>query len=96
MKYYGLFEGHSNDILGLAVNRVHLNDRYINYVNNSRLGTNSRQLNEDAEYNLELNYSYYPTKWFMLRPLIQYVVHPGATNQVNNALVVGLGSKVIF
>ena len=96
LKYYGLFEGHSNDILGLAVNRAHLNDRYINYVNNSRLGTNFRQLNKDAEYNIEINYSYYPAKWLMLRPLMQYVVHPGATNQVDDALVVGLGSKFIF
>ncbi|KAF5274896.1 hypothetical protein FQR65_LT16843 [Abscondita terminalis] len=49
LKYYGLFESQPNDILGLAVNRVHLNDRYTDYVNNSRLGTNLRQLNEDAE-----------------------------------------------
>ncbi|MFW1849625.1 carbohydrate porin [Acinetobacter guillouiae] len=96
LKYYGLFDGQPNDILGLAVNRVHLNDRYTNYVNGARLGTNLRQLNEDAEYNVELNYSYYPAKWFMLRPLVQYVVHPGATNQVDNAFVVGLGSKIIF
>ena len=96
LKYYGLFKSQPNDILGLAVNRVHLNDRYTDYVNNSRLGTNLRQLNEDAEYNVELNYSYYPAKWFMLRPLVQYVVHPGATNQVDNALVIGLGSKIIF
>ena len=57
---------------------------------------NKALLNKDAEYNLEFNYSYYPAKWLMLRPLLQYVVYPGATNQVDNALVVGLGSKFIF
>lgn len=87
LKYIGLFEAHPNDILGLAVNRVHINDRYRD---------TKAVLNQDAEYNIELNYSYYPAKWFMLRPLMQYVVNPGATDKVDNALVIGLGSKVIF
>lgn len=96
LKYIGLFDNHPNDILGFAVNRVHVNDRYRDYVNSTRVGTSKTPLNESAEYNLELNYSYYPAKWLMLRPLVQYVVHPGATNKVDNALVIGLGSKVIF
>ena len=96
LKYYGLFEGHPNDILGFAVNRVHINDRYRDYTNVKHQQNNTTLLNKDAEYNLELNYSYYPAKWLMLRPLLQYVVYPGATNQVDNALVIGLGSKFIF
>ena len=102
LKYYGLFEGHPNDILGFAVNRVQINDRYRDFVNTTRTNPanvqqyNKTLLNKDAEYNLELNYSYYPAKWLMLRPLLQYVVYPGATTQVDNALVVGLGSKFIF
>lgn len=96
LKYIGLFDGHPDDILGLAVNRIHINDRYRDYINSSRAGTDKTLLNKDAEYNIELNYSYYPVRWFMLRPLVQYVVYPGATTAVDNALVVGLGSKVIF
>lgn len=102
LKYYGLFEAHPNDILGFAVNRVQINDRYRDFVNTTRTNpanvqqNNKALLNKDAEYNLEFNYSYYPAKWLMLRPLLQYVVYPGATNQVDNALVVGLGSKFIF
>ena len=52
--------------------------------------------NASAEYNVELNYSYYPTKWLMLRPNIQYIINPGATNNVDDALVLGLSSKVVF
>lgn len=96
LKYYGLFESHPNDILGFAINRVHINDRYRDYTNVKHQQNNTTLLNKDAEYNLELNYSYYPAKWLMLRPLLQYVVYPGATNQVDNALVIGLGSKFIF
>lgn len=87
LKYIGLFEGQPNDILGLGVNRVHINDRFRD---------TKALLNKSTEYNIELNYSYYPTAWFMLRPLVQYVVYPGATDQVGNALVLGLSSKVIF
>ncbi|MEJ2900034.1 carbohydrate porin [Acinetobacter sp. NS-4] len=85
VKYIGLFDSQPNDILGLAVNRVHVNDRVTNPV-----------FDASAEYNVELNYSYYPTKWLMIRPNLQYVINPGSTNNVDNAFVLGLGSKIIF
>ncbi|NNG81913.1 carbohydrate porin [Acinetobacter sp. ANC 5378] len=85
VKYIGLLDSQPNDILGLGVNRVHVNDRI-----------NNAAFNASAEYNVELNYSYYPTKWLMLRPNIQYVINPGATNNVDDALVLGLSSKVLF
>ena len=87
LKYIGLVASQPNDILGLAVNRVHVNERFSN---------SKAQFNASAEYNVELNYSYNPTKWLMLRPNLQYVVNPGSTNHVDNALVLGLGSRIIF
>lgn len=87
VKYIGLVDSQPNDILGLAVNRVHVNDRF----------ADSRPaFNASAEYNIELNYSYNATKWLMLRPNLQYVVNPGSSNQVDNALVLGLTTRVIF
>ena len=87
VKYIGLLDSQPNDILGLAVNRVHVNNRF----------ADSRPaFNADAEYNIELNYSYNATKWRMLRPNLQYVVNPGATNNVDNALLLGLTSRIIF
>ncbi|ENW99710.1 hypothetical protein F899_02612 [Acinetobacter sp. CIP 101934] len=87
VKYIGLVDSQPNDILGLAVNRVHVNDRF----------ADSRPaFDASAEYNIELNYSYNATKWLMLRPNLQYVVNPGSSNQVDNALVLGLTTRVIF
>lgn len=87
VKYIGLLDSQPNDILGLAVNRVHVNNRF----------ADSRPaFNADAEYNIELNYSYNATKWLMLRPNLQYVVNLGATNNVDNALLLGLTSRIIF
>ncbi|MFZ0023195.1 carbohydrate porin [Acinetobacter sp.] len=87
VKYIGLADSQPNDILGLAVNRVHVNDRF----------ADSRPaFNADAEYNIELNYSYNATKWLMLRPNLQYVVNPGSSNNVDDALVLGLTTRIIF
>lgn len=85
VKYMGLVKSHPNDILGLAVNRVHVNNRL-----------NQQVFDASAEYNVELNYSYNPTKWLMLRPNLQYVINPGSTNRVDDALVLGLSTKVVF
>ena len=87
LKYIGVFEQHPTDILGLGVNRVHLNDRFT---------AGKAQYDASAEYNIELNYSYNPTPWLMLRPNIQYVVNSGSSHVVDNALVLGLGSRIIF
>lgn len=87
LKYIGLVDSQPNNILGLAVNRVHVNDRF----------ADSRPVYDaSAEYNIELNYSYNATKWLMLRPNLQYVINPGSSNQVDNALVLGLTTRVIF
>lgn len=87
VKYIGLADNQPNDILGLAVNRVHVNDRFAD----SRAAFNA-----DAEYNIELNYSYNATKWLMLRPNLQYVINPGSSNNVDDALVLGLTTRIIF
>ena len=87
VKYIGLVDSQPNDILGLAVNRVHVNNRF----------ADSRPaFNADAEYNIELNYSYNATKWLMLRPNLQYVINPGSSNNVDDALVLGLTTRIIF
>ena len=92
LKYIGLVDSQPNDILGLAVNRVHVNDRFVEY----QESVDNIAYDASAEYNIELNYSYNATKWLMLRPNLQYVINPGSSNQVDNALVVGLTTRVIF
>ncbi len=87
VKYIGLVDGHPNDILGLAANRVHVNERF------AAINT---AIDASAEYNVELNYSYNATPWLMLRPNVQYVVNPGSTNRVDNAFVLGLTSRIVF
>ncbi|UOH75565.1 carbohydrate porin [Acinetobacter schindleri] len=87
VKYIGLADSQPNDILGLAVNRVHVNDRFAD---------SHPAFDASAEYNIELNYSYNATKWLMLRPNLQYVINPGSSNNVDDALVLGLTTRIIF
>ena len=88
VKYVGLNSSSPNDYVGFAVNRVHVNNR---------LKTKSpTKYDASAEYNLELNYSYNPAPWLMLRPNLQYVVNPGSTNNIDDAFVLGLSTRVIF
>lgn len=87
VKYYGLFANKAHDILGLAVNRVHVNNR---------LSETKPIFDASAEYNIELNYSYNATPWLMLRPNIQYVMNPGSSHRVDDGLVLGLTTKIVF
>lgn len=91
LEYVGLSD-HPTDILGLAVNRVHLNPHFVH----AQESHGNHQFDARAEYNVELNYNYNLTPWLLLRPDLQYVVHPGSSNNVNNAFVVGLTTRVIF
>lgn len=91
-KYYGLFANRPNESLGLGFDRIHLNKRFVDAKN-----TNPKfNFDGSAEYDIELNYQYFPTQWLMLRPNIQYIINPGSTNNVGNALVLGLSSKLTF
>ncbi|WP_180034560.1 MULTISPECIES: carbohydrate porin [unclassified Acinetobacter] len=85
LKYIGLADRLPNDMVGLGVNRVHVNNRL-----------SAEKFDASAEYNVELNYSHNPTKWLMIRPSLQYVINPGSTNRVDDAFLIGLSSKVIF
>ena len=92
VKYIGLFDTQPNDILGLVMNRVHVNDRFVEFQESK----GNFIFDASAEYNVELNYSYHATPWLMLRPNLQYVINSGSTNQVDDALVLGLSTRVIF
>ena len=85
VKYIGLADRLPNDMIGLAVNRVHVNERL-----------SDTTFDASAEYNVELNYSHNPTAWLSLRPNLHYVINPGSTNRVDNAFVAGLTTKLVF
>jgi porin len=48
------------------------------------------------EMAFETSYVAQITPWMNLQPDLQYIIHPGATSQVGNALVIGLRVTVNF
>ncbi|QIO06798.1 carbohydrate porin [Acinetobacter shaoyimingii] len=92
LEYIGLGTDHPDDMIGLAVNRVHLNKHFVH----AKVANGQHQFNAEAEYNIELNYNCHLGKKILIRPDVQYVIHPGSTHNVNNAFVLGLSTKVTF
>jgi porin len=51
---------------------------------------------QDFEMVLELNYWWQITKWFVVTPDIQYIIHPKGYSNIENALVLGAQVGVTF
>lgn len=50
----------------------------------------------DYEAVLELTYRAQITPWFALQPDVQWIIHPGGSTAIDNALVIGLRAAVSF
>lgn len=96
LEYKGPF-ARANDMIGFAVGETHSNSRYANFVkqNNARTGENLI-VGDGSEYVTELFYSYSPIPSIVLRPNLQYILHPGGTSQNSNAFVLGLKMGFTF
>jgi porin len=96
VQYQGPFSRPA-DAIGIAFGATHNNGRYARFVlqNNLRTGQNV-VAGGGYEYVGELYYSWSPIPSVFLRPNLQYIVHPGGTDQNSNAFVIGLKSGVSF
>jgi porin len=45
---------------------------------------------------LEFTYQSQVTKWLTLQPDRQFIINPGATKDLNNALVIGARAAITF
>lgn len=45
---------------------------------------------KDFELLMELSYIIHISKWLRIQPDIQYIVHPGGSGEIPNALVLGV------
>lgn len=82
--YEGLNGVRPDDVLGLALGCTHVNDRIAAA---ERVSDEPVQGNE---YEGELFYSLHPIAGIVIRPNLQYVVHPGGRRDRGDAIVLGL------
>ncbi len=87
LNYTGLIQGRDNDQLAIGFTYAH----------------NSKQYMKANEYNLayaetviEIVYRFQITPWFAIKPDFQYVINPGTSKQIKNALVLGFRTEIIL
>lgn len=83
LTYKGLIPRRNNDTLGLAFGYAQLSNGARGWLADEGASP------VGAEMELEFTYQAAITPWFVVQPDLQYVINPGATSDVGNALVVG-------
>ena len=93
----GLFDARPADEIGFALGRVEISpqfakrQRLINQLNGETDFDSPDFIPiQSKEYSAEAYYGIQATKWLMVRPNVQYIRHPGAVSDVDDAWVIGL------
>jgi porin len=71
------------DVIGVALGATHGNGRRVN-------------ANDGYEVAAEAYYGWSPLPSIVVRPNLQYIVHPGGTSQNENVVVLGLKTSIAF
>jgi porin len=97
VQYRGAFD-HPADVIGVALGFTHGNGRRADAqrVANALHPNAATVVNDGYETVGEVYYGWSPMRMIVLRPNLQYVVHPGGTGQNANALVIGLKTSITF
>lgn len=97
----GPFDARSRDDMGIGLAYARVSDDYVDTVTagNAVLpgpGAPGYVPAQGEEWNAELYYGFQLSPWLVVRPNLQYVMHPGANSRVDNAWVAGAMLKVIL
>ncbi|MBW7984201.1 carbohydrate porin [Enterobacillus tribolii] len=94
--YKGPFAGRPQDFISFGVSKMHANDRV---ARRAQLLNQMRGIDDydnplyvpvrKAEYAAELHYSLRITPWLAVRPNLQLLAHPGGSEEIKDAWVVG-------
>lgn len=91
LHYRGLFPGRDDDALALGF-------AYVNVSEDQRSAerTAGASVLSDYELAVELTYQINVTPWLGIQPDVQWIRHPGGSGALDDALVVGLRTRVTF
>jgi porin len=87
LTWTGLIEGRDDDAIGLGVVWTRLTPGQAAQLEGSNRGN---------EFVVEATYEAQLTPWFELQPDIQFVIQPGGSTALANALVIGLSATIDF
>ena len=87
IRYTGLIPGRDADQIGLGVAAVH----------NGKFMQETMQADDPrTEIAIEFSAAIELTPWWILHPDVQFIIHPGTAADVQNALLLGLRTEVVF
>lgn len=90
LTYKGLIPTRDEDTVGLAFGYAQLS-------NDARGSLSDEGLSPvGAEMVIEFSYQAQVTRWLTVQPDLQYIINPGATSTIDNALVIGARASVTF
>lgn len=90
LTYKGLIPSRDQDTLGMAFAYAQLGNSARNMlIDDGSIGVG-------AEMVLEVTYQSQVTPWLTIQPDLQYIINPGGTRDLNNALVIGGQASVSF
>jgi porin len=96
LHYRGAIPGRDKDALGLGIAFVSISDRVAAAVQAANKADGTFHTRPDFEATIELVYRYQAAAWFSIQPHAQYVIQPGGTKDLGNALIIGLRTNVAF
>jgi len=91
LNYTGLLTSRPGDIVGLAVANARNGSNYMRYARDVE-----GQAVDHSETAIELTYQARVRPWLIIQPDLQYVINPSMDRRLDNALVAGIRTEVIF
>ncbi|RJS17703.1 hypothetical protein DRW03_27340 [Corallococcus sp. H22C18031201] len=91
--YTAPFASRPDDDVGLAIGRTHANRRAITFQELEQAHAPATAISR-TEYEAELYYTLHATPWLLLRPNVQYIHHPGATQVAADVVILGLKASL--
>lgn len=94
--YRGLWQTDAADQLGLGFAFLDVSKRIADatLAANHRDGTHFTK--PDYEAVVELTYQFHVTPWATMQPDAQWIIHPGGSRDIDNALVIGFRTEIAF
>jgi porin len=96
LHYRGAIPGRDEDAIGLGIAFIRISDRVAAAVENANRADATSHSRPDFEGTIEFIYRYQAAPWLSIQPHAQYVIQPGGTNDLANALILGLRMNIAF
>ena len=96
LHYVGLLPSRPNDVTGLAISYNRISNRARSLLRDDNIYAIPPAPLPDYESVLELTHRIEIKPWWYVQPDLQYIIHPGGSREIPDALVIGFRSTLSF